>query len=385
MTKINGTARIGGGYDACWWFAPQSTSMPKTECVAIGRSQMAGNREVHMRAMVVTKAGAPLSLEERDVPEPAAGQVRLRVHACGVCHGDVAMWQGIFPYKGFATYPRVPGHEVAGVVEAVGDGVSEHAEGDRVGVPWLFDSCGECRSCKRGDGVYCKDTHVTGVTHDGGFQDHMIAPAHSVAKLPDGVSFEDAGPLMCAGLTVFNGLKEGNYRAGDKVAVIGLGGLGHVGVLYAAAMGAQVAVISRHKDKATEAERLGAELFIDSSKDDVVASLQAWGGADVILNTAPSAKVVTQAFPGLAQRGTCVVLGASPEMIEVKPGALLNGNRKLTGSTTGGPEDIRRALEFAAHNGIHPSLTRFGLDDAQAALEAHLNGTLTGRAVVLTE
>ena len=338
-----------------------------------------------MRAMVVNEAGKDLAREERAVPEPQAGWVRVRIHACGVCHGDVAVWQGAFPYTTFAKYPRVPGHEVAGVIDALGAGVGDFAAGDRVGVPWLFDSCGMCRSCKRGDPVYCKDTEVTGVTQDGGFQDYMVVPAHAVTRLPDEIPFEEAGPLMCAGLTVFNGLKEGNYRAGDKVAVIGLGGLGHVGVLYAAAMGARVAVISSHKAKADEAEQLGAELFIDSTKDDVATRLQEWGGADVILNTAPSAKAVTQAFPGLAQRGTCVVLGASPDMIEVRPGALLNGNRKLTGSTTGGAEDIRRALDFAARNGIHPILTRFSLDDAQSALQAHLDGTLEGRAVVLTE
>ena len=339
-----------------------------------------------MRAMVVREAGAPLKLEERDIPEPGAGYVRLRVHACGVCHGDVAVWQGAFPYTTFAKYPRVPGHEVAGVIDALGEGVEGLAVGDRVGVPWLFDSCGHCRSCKRGDQVYCKDTEVTGVTQDGGFQDYMVAPAHAVTRLPERIPFEEAGPLMCAGLTVFTGLKEANYRAGDRVAVIGLGGLGHLGVLYAAAMGARVAVISSHEEKAKEAGRLGAELFIDARQDDVAARLQSWGGADVILNTAPSAKAVTQAFPGLAQRGTCVVLGASPDMIEVKPGALLNGSRRLTGSTTGGPEEIRRTLDFAARNAIHPTLTRFSLEDAQAALEAHLAGTLSGsRAVVMIE
>ena len=336
-----------------------------------------------MRAMVVQQAGDPLVAEDREVPEPSAGFVRIRVHACGICHGDVALWKGMFPYKGFATYPRVPGHEVAGVIDALGAGVAGFAVGDRVGVPWLFDSCGHCRSCRRGDQVYCKDTDVTGVTHDGGLQEMMVAPAHTVAHLPDAIPFEEAGPLMCAGLTVFNGLKEARFRAGDKVAVIGLGGLGHMGVLYAAAMGASVAVISGSKNKAREAERLGAELFIQSDKEDVAARLQDWGGADVILCTAPSAKTVTEAFPGLAQRGTCVVLGASPEMIEVKPGALLNGNRTLTGSTTGGPEDIRRTLEFAAQNGIHPNLTEFALSDTQAALEAHIAGTLAGRAVVV--
>ena len=338
-----------------------------------------------MRAIVVNQPGKGLALEERVIPELQAGFVRVKVHACGVCHGDVAVWQGAYPYTTLAKYPRVPGHEVAGVIDAVGEGVDTPALGDRVGVQWLFDSCGNCRSCKRGDQVYCKDTECTGVTQDGGFQDYMVAPASAVRPLPDAIPFEEAGPLMCAGITVFTGLKEGNYRAGDRVAVIGLGGLGHLGVLYAAAMGARVAVISSHEAKADEARQLGAELFIDAAKDDVAGRLREWGGADVILNTAPSAKAVTQAFPGLAQRGTCVALGASPDMIEVAPGALLNGARKLTGSTLGDSEDMRRCLDFAARNGIHPTLTRFKLEDAQSALQAHLDGTLKGRAVLLME
>jgi D-arabinose 1-dehydrogenase-like Zn-dependent alcohol dehydrogenase len=335
--------------------------------------------------MVVNEPGKGLVLEERAIPEPQAGSVRVRVHACGVCHGDVAVWKGAYPYTTYAKYPRVPGHEVAGVVDAVGEGVDAPAVGDRVGVQWLFDSCGNCRSCKRGDQVYCKDTEATGVTQDGGFQDYMVAPASAVMPLPDAIPFEEAGPLMCAGITVFTGLNEGNYRAGDRVAVIGLGGLGHLGVLYAAAMGAHVAVISSHEAKADEARKLGAELFIDAAKDDVAGRLREWGGADVILNTAPSAKAVTQAFPGLSPRGTCVVLGASPDMIEVGPGALLNGARKLTGSTLGGPEDMRRCLDFAARNGIHPTLTRFKIEDAQLALQAHLDGEIKGRAVILME
>jgi len=338
-----------------------------------------------MRAMVVAEPGKGLALEERAVPEPQAGWVRVKVYACGVCHGDVAVWRGEYPYTTFATYPRVPGHEVAGVIDAVGEGVVTPALGDRVGVQWLFDSCGNCRSCKRGDQVYCKDNGATGVNRDGGFQDYMVAPASAVRELSDAIPFEEAGPLMCAGITMFAGLREGNYRAGDRVAVIGLGGLGHMGVLYAAAMGARVAVISSHDAKEDEARQLGAELFIDAAKDDVTGRLQEWGGADVILNTAPSAKAVSQAFPGLAQRGTCVVLGASPDTIEVKPGALLNGARKLTGSTLGDPEDMQRCLDFAAHNGIHPTLTRFKLEDAESALQAHLDGKLKGRAVILME
>jgi D-arabinose 1-dehydrogenase-like Zn-dependent alcohol dehydrogenase len=338
-----------------------------------------------MRAMVVREPKADLVMEEREVQEPAPGWVRISVQACGVCHGDVALWQGAFPYATFATYPRVPGHEVAGVVDAIGAGVAWPAKGERVGVPWLFSSCGRCRSCRRGDFVYCKDTDVTGVTKDGGFQELMLAPASAVSPIPDAIPFEEAGPLMCAGLTVFTGLKEGGFRAGDKVAVVGLGGLGHLGVLYAAAMGSRVAAVSTHAEKRDDAKRWGAELFIDAASEDVAKRLQDWGGADVILAAAPSAKAVAQAFPGLAPRGSCVVLGASADVIEVRPGLLINGNRKLTGSTTGSQEDLRRALDFAAANGIHPTLTRFKLEDAQAALIAHRSAKLKGRAVLLLD
>jgi D-arabinose 1-dehydrogenase-like Zn-dependent alcohol dehydrogenase len=342
-------------------------------------------RKQSMRAFVVREPKADLTIEDRPMLEPAEGWVRIRVHACGVCHGDVALWQGAFPYANFATYPRVPGHEVAGVVDAVGPGVAWPAEGARVGVPWLFSSCGHCRSCRRGDQVYCKNTEVTGITKDGGFQEYMMAPVSALSAIPDAIPFEEAGPLMCAGLTVFNGLKEGGFRAGDRVAVVGLGGLGHLGVLYAKAMGGRVAAVSTHRGKRKAAEGWGAEIFIDASSEDVAQRLQGWGGADIILTTAPSAKAVTQAFPGLAQRGSCVVLGASPEMIEVRPGLLLNGSRKLTGSTTGSPEDIRRALDFAAIHGVHPTLTRFKFEDAQAALDAHRQGALEGRAVLLID
>jgi len=338
-----------------------------------------------MRAMVVKQPKSDLIEQDWPVPHPGPGWARIRIHACGICHGDVALWQGIFPYKGFATYPRVPGHEVAGVVDEVGEGVEWPAKGDRVGVPWLFSSCGHCRSCQCGDYVYCKETEVTGVTQHGGFQDYMVAPVSSLSAIPDQISFEEAGPLICAGLTVFKGLEVGDFKPGDRVAVIGMGGLGHLGVRYAQAMGGRVAAISSHKAKKKQAQDWGAELFIDASSEDVAARLQAWGGADVILSTAPSAAPVTQAFPGLAQRGCCVVLGGSPEMIEVRAGLLLNGERKLTGCTTGDREDIRRMFDFAAANDVRPTLTRFKLTEAQAALEAHRTGKLNGRAVILME
>ena len=338
-----------------------------------------------MRAMVVETPGADLIEQDRPLPDVPPGWVRIRIHACGICHGDVALWQGIFPYKGFATYPRVPGHEVAGVVDAVGDGLDWPAEGDRVGVPWLFAYCGHCRACQRGDFVYCKQTRVTGVTDDGGFQDYMVTPVAAISAIPDEIPFEEAGPLMCAGLTVFKGLEVGGFEPGDRVAVIGMGGLGHLGVRYAHAMGGRVAAISGHKAKAHQAEQWGAELFIDASSEDVAARLQDWGGADVILSTTPAAAPVTQAFPGLAQRGCCVVLGGSPDNIEVRAGLLLNGERKLTGCTTGNREDIRRMLDFAAANSVHPTLSRFPLGEAQAALEAHRTGNLLGRAVLLME
>ncbi len=334
-----------------------------------------------MKAAVVKQAKANVVIEDRPIPEPKLGEVLIRVHACGVCHSDLMVQQGLFP---FAKYPIVPGHEVAGVVEKVGPGVTWPKVGDRAGMAWLFSSCGHCKWCAQGDEVLCPFGEVTGVTKDGGYQEYMIAPAMYVAPVPDGLDFVEAGPLMCAGLTVFNGLRNARFHPGQKVAVIGLGGLGHLGVLYAKAMGARVAVISNTPDKEAEARELGAEHFISTKSKKAGDALKEWdGGADIILATAPSSEAATDAFPGLAPDGTLVVLGVGAGNITASPMDLVGGRRHLMGSPSGSRKDIRATLEFSAHNRVVPRVTKYPLEDAGKALQLMDEGKLRGRAVLV--
>ena len=336
-----------------------------------------------MKSAVVQKPNSGIVIEERPIPQPKTGEVLIKVHACGVCHSDLMVLLGHFP---FATYPRVPGHEMAGVVEKVGEGVTWPKVGDRVGMPWLFSACGRCDLCVRGDEVMCPFGTVTGVNQDGGFQQYMIAPANFVAPIPDALGFAEAAPLMCAGLTVFNGLRNANYSPGQKVAVIGMGGLGHLGVLYAKAMGARVAVISGSPDKEEEARELGAEYFINSKAQKVADALRAWdGGADIILATAPSSEASTEAAPGLAPDGTLVALGVGPGNIQVSPMDLVGGRRRVMGSPSGGRNDIRATLSFSAHNHVVPRITKFPLEDAGKVLDLMHSGKLRNRGVLVME
>ncbi len=333
-----------------------------------------------MKAAIVRKPN-DFTIEERAIPEPKAGQVLIHVHACGVCHSDLEVLLGHFP---FATYPIIPGHEVAGVVEKVGAGVIWPKVGDHVGMPWLYDSCGHCDLCVSGNEVLCPQMTVTGVNRDGGYQEYMLAPAAYVAPIPDGLDFAEAGPLMCAGLTVFNGLRQAGYKDGQKVAVVGLGGLGHLGVLYAKSMGARVAVISNTPDKEAEAKELGAEKFISTQGKKSADALREWdGGPDIILQTAPSTDAATDAFPGLAADGTMVLLGVGAGNITVAPFDLIGGRRKLMGSPSGSRQDLRVTLNFSAHNRVLPRITKISLEEAPKALDAMQKGTLRGRSVIV--
>ena len=337
-----------------------------------------------MKAIVVDKPKAPISITERDKPKPGAGEVLIEVQACGVCHGDLDVQQGAFPYGDIAAYPIVPGHEVAGVVEAVGEGVDWPEKGMRVGMPWLYSSCGHCAACLAGDDVLCNEIQITGVTKDGGFQEFMLAPARHISALPDGLDFADAAPLMCAGLTVFTGLRHAGFKPGQKVAVTGLGGLGHLGVLYARAMGGRVAVISSTPEKAKEASELGAELFINAAEDNITEALQGWdGGADVILATAPSSDIMEACFPGLARHGTLVVLGVTDAALKLAPTDFILGERRVIGSLIGSRIDIQDALGFAVAHGIKPRITEFPLEQAGDAIQQMQEGTLRGRGVIV--
>jgi alcohol dehydrogenase len=336
-----------------------------------------------MKAVVAQKPNAKVVIEERPVPQPKAGEVLIKVHACGVCHSDLAVRDGQMP---LATFPRVLGHEVAGVVDKVGEGVTWPKLGDRVGMPWLFSACGHCDQCVRGKDILCPFATITGVTQDGGYQEYMIAPALYVAPIPDSMDFADAGPLMCAGLTVFNGLRLAGFQPGQKVAVIGLGGLGHLAVLYAKAMGGRAAVISNSPDKQDEAKELGAEYFVNTRAQKAGEALLAWdGGADVILAVAPSTQAANDAIPGLAPDGTLVVLGVGPGIISASPMDLIGPRRRVMGSPSGSRQDVRATLNFSAHNHVVPRITKYPLEDAGKALDLMHSGKLRGRAVLVLD
>ncbi len=336
-----------------------------------------------MKAAVIKEPNGAVSIEERDRPSPGRGEVLIRVHACGVCHGDLMLQQGHFP---FARYPIVPGHEIAGVVEEVGEGVNELKQSARVGLSPLFSSCGYCPQCFASDEFLCSRMEFTGVTKDGGYQQFMIAPAVYVALLPDTLEFADAAPLMCAGLTVFSGLRHAGFQPGDRVAVIGLGGLGNMGVLIARAMGGRVAVLSTSADKENEARELGAERFINLKTESPSDALRGWeGGADIILATPPAADPMTAAFPGLAINGTMVVLGAPPANIVINPIDLIMGRRRLMGSPAGSRKDLQDILALTATHDLRPRVTRMPLKDAGKALAEMHEGRVHGRIVLVMD
>ena len=278
-----------------------------------------------MRAARISRTGGPLELVECEIPQPASGQVRIKVQACGVCHSDALVQQGQWPG---IQYPRVPGHEVVGIVDAVNADVSQWKPGQRVGVGWYGGHCGHCKSCRKGDFILCRNLQITGISFDGGYAEYMVAPAAAVALVPDDLSPADAAPLMCAGITTFNALRNSHAQAGDLVAILGLGGLGHLGVQYAVKMGFKTVGIARGKDKEPLAKKLGAHHYIDSQAQDPAAELQKLGGAKVILATAASGDAMSKAAGGLAVNGSMIVIGADQSM-QVSPIFLL-GDRKST-------------------------------------------------------
>src|SRR6202166_2779236 len=272
-----------------------------------------------MKAVQVPKAGADLELVEREIPQPSAGKVRIHVQACGICHSDVITKEGLFPGM---SYPRVPGHEVAGVIDDLGAGVKEWQKGQRVGVGWHGGQDGTCLACRRGDLVNCANGKVCGISYDGGYQEYMVAPVEALARMPESLDAAEAAPLMCAGVTTFNALRHSGALPSDLVAIQGIGGLGHLGVQFAKKFGYRVAAISRGQDNAALAKKLGADIYIDSAATDPAAELQKLGGAQAILATAPSGKAMSALVGGLAVNGTMVVVGGSTDPIEVAPNQL---------------------------------------------------------------
>jgi D-arabinose 1-dehydrogenase-like Zn-dependent alcohol dehydrogenase len=333
-----------------------------------------------MRAVQVPKAKGPFEIVEREIPQPGPGDVRVKVQACGVCHSDSVTKEGLFPN---ITYPRVPGHEVAGVVDAIAEGVKGWRLGDRVGVGWYGGHCGYCDSCRRGHFDVCLiDRQVTGISHDGGYAEYMVTAAATLALIPDEVSPVDAGPLMCAGVTTFNSLRNSGVRPGEVVAVLGIGGLGHLGVQFAAKSGCQTVAIARGADKADLAKKLGAHVYIDSDKQDVAAELQKLGGAKAVLATATSADAMTAVFGGLAIDGQLMVLGVPNGPIQVNPITAIFSRAGLRGWPSGSSIDSQDTLRFSALTGVRPMTQVFPLEKVNEAYDAMMNGKVRFRSVL---
>jgi alcohol dehydrogenase/propanol-preferring alcohol dehydrogenase len=335
-----------------------------------------------MHAVQVSDAGGDFEIVERSIPDPAPNEVRVQVEACGICHSDAFVKEGTFPG---IDYPRVPGHEVAGVVDAVGENVSEWSTGDRVGVGWHGGHCFTCEACREGDFVNCENGLITGISFDGGYAEYMTAPAEAVAKMPDDLSAEEAAPLLCAGITTYNALRNQDLRPGDFVAVQGIGGLGHLGVQYAAAMGFEVAALSTSADKEQLALDLGASHFIDASSDDAAEALQGLGGADLILATAPSSPAITSVVGGVGRDGSLVIVAATGEPIEVSPMALIQGRKSVSGWPSGSANDSEDTLDFSALTGVTPEIETFPLDEASTAYSRMMNNEARFRAVLTME
>jgi D-arabinose 1-dehydrogenase-like Zn-dependent alcohol dehydrogenase len=334
-----------------------------------------------MQVIEVRRRSGPLESSQRQVPAPGRGEVRIRVEACGICHSDLFVREGSFP--GIA-YPRVPGHEVAGVIEELGEDVEPWKVGDRVGVGWYGGHCGHCDSCRRGDFALCREGVITGITRDGGYAEQMLARAQALARLPDGLGFAEAGPIMCAGVTTFNALRNSGARGGDLVAVQGIGGLGHLAIQFASRMGFETVAIGRGEAKAELARRLGAAHYVDTAAGAASEALGRLGGARVILATAPSGKSMGPLVDGLGPGGRLVVVGASADPIEVTPFQLIGARRSLQGWPSGVAADSEDALRFCAHTGVRPMIETFPLARATEGFERAMDGAVRFRAVLTT-
>ncbi|HEY6884610.1 MAG TPA: alcohol dehydrogenase [Nitrososphaeraceae archaeon] len=355
-----------------------------------------------MRSVQVSKANGPFEIVERDVPEPSEGQVRIKVQACGICHGDSITKQGLFPE---IKYPRVPGHEVAGVIDEVGKDVTKWKRGQRVAVGWHGGHCGHCESCRRGDFVMCKYAQVPGISYDGGYSDYILVPTAALAEIPAQLTYTEAAPLMCAGITTYNALRNSGARVGDIVAILGIGGLGHLGIQFAARMSFKTIAIGRGKDKEEMVKKLGAIHYIDSQSQNVVEELvkfgnsnssstenggtatvvvEGTGGAKVILATAPSGKAMSEVLGGLSVNGKLIVIGASDESIEVPPLLLISGRRSIVGWPSGTSIDSQDTLSFSVQSGVRSINQVFSLERAPEAFELMMSGKARFRCVLIT-
>lgn len=334
-----------------------------------------------MKAVEVRQPGGPLQLVERDVPDPGTGQVLIKVQACGICHSDVFTKEGLWPGLQF---PRVPGHEISGVIDTIGAGVEEWKPGQRVGVGWHGGHCGRCEQCRRGDFVLCQRALVPGISYDGGYAEYMVAPIEALVRVPDDLSDVEAAPLLCAGITTFNALRNSGARPGDVVAVLGIGGLGHLGVQFAVKMGFQTVAIARGTGKKALAKKLGAHHYIDSSAQNAAEALTALGGARVILATVTSGKAMSHVIGGLGANGKLVMVGVSEEPVEVPIAQFITGRHSVQGWPSGTSADSQDTLAFSALTGVRPMIEEFPLARAAEAYDRMMSGAARFRVVLKT-
>src|SRR3984957_11812114 len=332
-----------------------------------------------MKAAQVPKPGADFQIVVREIPKPGAGQVLIKVQACGVCHSDVLTKEGALPG---IQYPRVPGHEVAGLIEELGAGVSSWKKGQRVGVGWHGGHDGTCLQCRRGDFRNCINQKIAGISYDGGYQQYMVAPVEALAAIPDNLSDVEAAPLLCAGITTYNALRHSGAMPGDLVAVLGIGGLGHLGIQFASKFGYKVAAIGQGSENAALAKKLGANLYIDSKATNAAEELQKLGGAQVILATAPSSKAMSALVDGLGPNGELTVIGAAFDPIEVTPIQLITGSRTIQGWASGTPADSEDTLRFAELTGVRPMIETYPLEKVAEAYARMLSGKAEFRVVL---
>jgi D-arabinose 1-dehydrogenase-like Zn-dependent alcohol dehydrogenase len=332
-----------------------------------------------MKAAQVPKPGADFEIVEREIPHPGAGEVRIKVQACGVCHSDVFTKEGQWPG---IQYPRVPGHEVVGLIDDLGAGVSEWKKGQRVGVGWHGGHDGTCRACRRGDFRNCQNLKVPGISYDGGYEQFMVAPVEALVAMPEGLGAAEAAPLLCAGITTNNALRHSGAMPGDLVAVQGIGGLGHLGIQFANKFGYKVAAIGRGSENAALAKKLGASVYIDSKSTNAAEALQKLGGAQVILATAPSSKAMSELFDGLGPNGKLMVIGVASDPLEVTPVQLVTGSRTIQGWASGTTADEEDTVRFAELTGVRPMIETYPLEKAAEGYARMMSGKAQFRVVL---
>lgn len=332
-----------------------------------------------MKVVQVPHPGGSFEIAERPLPEPARGEVRVRVEACGICHSDAYVKEGHWPGL---QYPRVPGHEIVGTIDALGEDVTTWRIGQRVGIGWHGGNCFRCDACRHGDFVNCASLRIPGFTHDGGYAEYLVNPAEGLASMPDDLESAKAAPLLCAGITTFNALRNSGARGGDLVAVLGIGGLGHLGVQFSRKLGFHTVAIGRGKDKEELAHNLGAHRYIDTDTEDAAAALLKMGGANVVLATAPSGKAMSPLVDGLAAGGKLLTVGASPEPLAISPIQLLSRRRSVAGWPSGTSRDSEDTLKFASLFEVLPWVETFPLTDAAAAFDRMITGKSRFRVVL---